>query len=159
MDKKHNIDKFQGYPHYPPGEDITQPKNNTGKERLEEDKTHPVPPFNDTMDERDTEAAIVMGTDADVTEDDLRLLESSEQNMDTPDSRNLIFSSLDNTDNDGDLLNVDGSLADDVTGDDLDVPGSEADDDNEIIGEEDEENNYYSLGGDNHESQEENKGE
>lgn len=32
----------------------------------------------------------------------------------------------------------------------LDVPGAELDDDNEAIGEEDEENNYYSLGGDNH---------
>ena len=32
----------------------------------------------------------------------------------------------------------------------LDVPGSELDDANEDIGEEDEENNYYSLGGDNH---------
>ncbi len=31
---------------------------------------------------------------------------------------------------------------------DLDVPGSELDDDMEIIGNEDEENNYYSLGGD-----------
>lgn len=35
-------------------------------------------------------------------------------------------------------------------GDDLDVPGSELDDANEDIGEEDEENNYYSLGGDRH---------
>lgn len=33
---------------------------------------------------------------------------------------------------------------------DLDVPGAELDNENEIIGEEDEENNYYSLGGDNH---------
>ena len=33
---------------------------------------------------------------------------------------------------------------------DLDVPGAELDDANEAIGEEDEENNYYSLGGDNH---------
>lgn len=33
---------------------------------------------------------------------------------------------------------------------DLDVPGSELDDADEIIGEEDEENNYYSLGGDDH---------
>ena len=32
----------------------------------------------------------------------------------------------------------------------LDVPGSELDDDQENIGSEDEENNYYSLGGDNH---------
>lgn len=33
---------------------------------------------------------------------------------------------------------------------DLDVPGSELDDEQERIGSEDEENNYYSLGGDNH---------
>jgi len=33
----------------------------------------------------------------------------------------------------------------------LDVPGSELDDVEEEIGSEDEENNYYSLGGDNHE--------
>jgi len=31
---------------------------------------------------------------------------------------------------------------------DLDVPGAELDNADEIIGEEDEENNYYSLGGD-----------
>ena len=36
------------------------------------------------------------------------------------------------------------------TGEDLDVPGSELDDESEINGDEDEENNYYSLGGDNH---------
>ncbi len=35
-------------------------------------------------------------------------------------------------------------------GDDLDVPGAELDDADEEIGEEDEENNYYSIGGDNH---------
>lgn len=33
-------------------------------------------------------------------------------------------------------------------GENLDVPGAELDDLNEVIGEEDEENNYYSLGGD-----------
>ncbi len=33
---------------------------------------------------------------------------------------------------------------------DLDIPGSELDNDMEIIGSEDEENNYYSLGGDDH---------
>ena len=38
----------------------------------------------------------------------------------------------------------------DFTGDDLDVPGSELDDAMEEIGNEDEENNYYSIGGDNH---------
>jgi hypothetical protein len=42
---------------------------------------------------------------------------------------------------------------------DLDIPGSELDDEQEDIGSEDEENNYYSLGGDNHDDLEEAKGE
>lgn len=45
----------------------------------------------------------------------------------------------------------------DKSGDDLDVPGAELDDDQENIGSEDEENNYYSLGGDNHNDLEEDK--
>ena len=40
---------------------------------------------------------------------------------------------------------------------DLDVPGSELDDEQENLGSEDEENNYYSLGGDNHNDLEESK--
>ncbi len=48
---------------------------------------------------------------------------------------------------------------DDVSGSDLDVPGSELDDDLENVGDEDEENNYYSLGGDNHNDLEEDKGD
>ena len=39
---------------------------------------------------------------------------------------------------------------DEISGRDLDVPGSELDDAEEGVGREDEENNYYSLGGDNH---------
>ncbi|MCY7292640.1 MAG: hypothetical protein LH615_10730 [Ferruginibacter sp.] len=50
---------------------------------------------------------------------------------------------LDNTDNDGDLLN-EKSSADDATGEDLDIPGAGLDDADEAIGEEDEENNGYS---------------
>ncbi len=53
---------------------------------------------------------------------------------------------LDTTDEDGELLN-EQSFADSKSGRDLDVPGTEEDDDNEDIGEEDEENNSYSLGG------------
>ncbi|MGV9004958.1 hypothetical protein [Flavobacterium sp.] len=44
------------------------------------------------------------------------------------------------------------------TGADLDVPGSELDDQQENIGSEDEENNYYSIGGDNHNDLDEDKG-
>jgi hypothetical protein len=50
------------------------------------------------------------------------------------------------------------SFAEDSTGEDLDIPGAEIDDDQEYLGSEDEENNYYSLGGDNHESLEEDRG-
>ena len=46
---------------------------------------------------------------------------------------------------------------DDFSGSDLDIPGSELDDNAEDIGNEDEENNYYSLGGDNHNDLDENK--
>jgi hypothetical protein len=45
----------------------------------------------------------------------------------------------------------------DMSGNDLDVPGSELDDQQESVGSEDEENNYYSLGGDNHNDLEEDK--
>ena len=43
----------------------------------------------------------------------------------------------------------------DHSGNDLDIPGAELDDENEEIGSEDEENNYYSLGGDRHHNLEE----
>lgn len=46
----------------------------------------------------------------------------------------------------------------DVSGGDLDVPGSELDDEREEVGSEDEENNHYSIGGDNHNDLEENDG-
>jgi hypothetical protein len=53
----------------------------------------------------------------------------------------LNISDLDKTDDEGEILN-EGS---DRSGRDLDVPGSEDDDADEKIGEEDEENNSYSL--------------
>ena len=46
----------------------------------------------------------------------------------------------------------------DQSGSDLDIPGSELDDDQENLGNEDEENNSYSIGGDNHTNLEENNG-
>lgn len=45
----------------------------------------------------------------------------------------------------------------DFIADDLDIPGAELDDEQEFIGSEDEENNYYSLGGDNHDDLDENR--
>jgi hypothetical protein len=50
------------------------------------------------------------------------------------------------------------NFEEDMAGGDLDIPGSELDDAMEAIGSEDEENNYYSIGGDNHNDLEEDRG-
>lgn len=73
--------------------------------------------------------------DADITDEDLDMLGDKDQDMDGGDDELIGNAKVDDTDVDGDKLN---------DADDLDIPGSELDDDNEDIGEEDEENNYYS---------------
>lgn len=142
-----------GYPHYPAEEDMLNPSNNmervdvdvafitrasnlsvadmqTGSSRsVLSDMEIPVP---DNMDDED-DLQIVPGTEADVTKEDLILLGPKDQDMDMGE--------------DEELQNKGFPLA--LTGEDLDTPGEELDDMNEDIGEEDEENNYYSLGGDN----------
>ena len=47
----------------------------------------------------------------------------------------------------------------DMSGEELDVPGAELDDEQETIGSEDEENNFYSLGGEDHHDLEEDNDE
>ncbi|WP_346237840.1 hypothetical protein ABDK00_002045 [Niabella insulamsoli] len=76
-----------------------------------------------------------------VSDQERELLEQSET-MNTPDDEDLENAQLDNEDFEGESLNEKDTL----DGKDLDVPGEEADDENEAIGEEDEENNEYSLG-------------
>jgi hypothetical protein len=139
---------FPGYPHYPAKDDIlNQPdaervyvdvenlsRSNTQTSSALPDRSVKTPAADElpqALGDMDDDT-IVEGTDADVTKDDLIAL--GEQDAD--------FGRRD-------------ELA--VTGDDLDVPGAEDDDANEEIGEEDEENNYYSLGGDAHDNLEEDK--
>ena len=55
-------------------------------------------------------------------------------------------------------INNEKAFEEAVSGSDLDVPGSELDDEEENIGSEDEENNYYSISGDNHQDLEEDRG-
>lgn len=64
------------------------------------------------------------------------------------DDESLREAALDDTDNDGTPLNEE-SFKKNVTSSDLDIPGADLDDEDEIVGEEDEENNDYSLGADN----------
>jgi hypothetical protein len=143
---------FPGYPHYPAKEDIMDKRtdahrvdidvenipanrNTTGvsqrfpnpedRERVKDAMTPQPGSGNDDLN-------IKMGNEADVNEDDLAVLNATDVEIGTPQN-------VSNED-----INTD-----------LDIPGSELDDNTEIIGEEDEENNYYSLGGDRHEAQEE----
>ena len=60
--------------------------------------------------------------------------------------------------NDNSFKNNQKNFIEDKSGSDLDIPGAELDDEQEKIGNEDEENNYYSLGGDNHNDLDESKG-
>ncbi len=69
------------------------------------------------------------------------LKEAAEKMPDLKDEKNLENARLDNTDEDGESLNEKTN----ISGSDLDVPGSEEDDADEEIGEEDEENNSYSI--------------
>lgn len=80
---------------------------------------------------------------ADVTAEERALIDESQRQTDIPDDVRLEEAELDNRDKDGTRLN-EKSMADDVSGGDLDVPGSELDDADEAIGSEDEENNSYS---------------
>ncbi|MDB5201928.1 MAG: hypothetical protein JWQ27_1337 [Ferruginibacter sp.] len=81
--------------------------------------------------------------DADISPEERALLDASFEDNDASDESNLKAAQLDNTDADGELLN-EKSSAEAGSGDDLDIPGAEDDDENEALGEEDEENNGYS---------------
>jgi hypothetical protein len=102
-------------------------------------------------DDADEDTDLVDGTDADVSETERTVLKRADEDMPDEDDPLLRRAELDSTDNEGDLLN-EGSLATDVSGGDLDMSGTDADDKMENIGEEDEENNDYSLGSDSNDN-------
>jgi len=77
-----------------------------------------------------------------ISDEEINLLNESQENSVSVDNENLRRSALDITDDEGDLLN---EASFDLTGDDLDIPGSEPDPLSEEIGEEDEENSGYSV--------------
>jgi hypothetical protein len=80
--------------------------------------------------------------DSNVSKEEKQALQDAAQKIPgATDEENLEMAQLDQRDDDGELLNE----RTDISGRDLDVPGSGEDDANEEIGEEDEENNTYSL--------------
>lgn len=103
-----------------------------------------IPADNDADDEvpHDEHEDIDDG-EGNVTDQERDLLESAEHSTSDADDLTMADSDLDDTDGDGEPLE-EKSFKDDRTGGDLDVPGSEEDDAEEAIGNEDEENNAYS---------------
>lgn len=89
--------------------------------------------------------------DREIGEQETELTETEQHDLfqtanDMPgDDEQLRQAALDNTDDDGTPLNEEGFRSD-VSAGDLDVPGTSLDDSDEAIGEEDEENNEYSIG-------------
>ena len=143
---------FPGYPASPEGQDITDKRNGAQQVDMSPDAMGPNA-RTESAEQRAGQVPTptdVSDADSDVTEEDKQMLSASDQGRDMDDS-DKEESVLDTTDEDGDPLN-EASAQYGQTGADLDVPGSENDDADENIGEEDEENNYYSLGGDNHEN-------
>ena len=96
-------------------------------------------------------------TDFTVTKIERKMLDDSANQGSAKDDQQLRRAELDDTDSEGELLNEKTS-ANAISGSDLDTSGVDEDDINEEIGEEDEENNPYSLGGDDNSINEERSG-
>jgi hypothetical protein len=158
MDSKHDQERLQ------PDEatlDLPDVKDIPGQEHIH------VPPLGDLADttissddeegigvfedDVEDETIITMGEESDIPKRDKEMLETAEDYMPTRDEDNLRRAALDQTDEEGDPLNEEG-FGKDKTGEDLDVPGAALDDRDENIGEEDEENNPYSLGSDSNDN-------
>jgi hypothetical protein len=92
------------------------------------------------------------GTDGDVTDDERKALQDSY--MPTNDEDNLRTARLDNTDFDGDELNEE-SFGATRSGAGLDIPDESDETFTDAMGQGDEENKYFSLGGDRQEGNEE----
>jgi hypothetical protein len=157
---------FPGYPHYPAREDIMDQRNDFKRENIDVENlpnsrnaTGVSQRFtSDQTEDRSMEAdaedlGLRPGTEADVSPDEVKALEDSSY-MPTGDEDNLRNSRLDSTDLDGDELN-EGSFGDRLSDEDLDIPESVDETNTTAMGQGDEENKYYSLGGDRHENLEE----
>jgi len=138
--KKAPKDKLPG--EYPASEDIMNPSN--GMERVHvdlEDMSTSRTSGKQMTEEASREHKGKTKSESDLTKEDRRALGTDGLNSDEGD--------------DDQLRNRVTPV--DFAGKDLDIPGSELDDASEAIGSEDEENNSYSLGGDNHEDLEEDR--
>ena len=141
--KKQKKTEFPGYPHYPAKDDMM---NSKGTERVDIDVENLSRANNVSSSALPDKSAPSPGA-----EDKIPLTDVDADDIDNGGPTDADLTS-------DDLI----ALGEEEVGygktDELDVPGAEEDDADEEIGEEDEENNYYSLGGDAHENLEEDKG-
>ncbi len=87
--------------------------------------------------------AVAAGNSGNVSAAEKRLLKQSAEHLPTAETDDFKRMTLDEKDAEGDFLNEKG-IRQDRSGSDLDTPGAELDDEDELNGEEDEENNIYS---------------
>jgi hypothetical protein len=136
------------YTEIPDQENIVNPgvagamRNTTRDTTIASDDEEGISDGKDILEE-DDDTKIVMGTEADVTDEDLALLGDPDQDMDMNEDELIRKEGLDDVDLDGDPLN-EAAVDEDSTGDDLDMPEEDNDPKKD---EDDEENDYYSLGG------------
>ncbi len=104
----------------------------------------------------DDDALIAADADSTVSQQEKDTLSLTEMDVPSEDNTNLRSDALDNYDDEGEPLN-ETSGATDGSGRDIDTAVVMNDDANEEIGEEDEENNTYSLGGDDMDNLEDSK--
>jgi len=133
QDKDKAKNQFPGYPKYPEKEDITIQNSRISIDD-EGIATKPEKLATPLSDEQNLIVPSSRKRESDVTKEDLEALGPSDLSLDMGDDEQLKHR----------------QHPVDFSGEDLDVPGAELDDDSEAIGHEDEENNPYSLGSDKH---------
>lgn len=147
MINENDSSEFPGYPHYPAKDDIMN-SDNSKKIDVDVENLSRSKASSSALPDKSVRPKQAENTDpllGDV-DDDIEQTKSAEDTNITADDLIALGEE-----------SVNFGTVEKLTDDDLDVPGSEDDDANEEIGEEDEENNYYSLGGDAHENLEEDK--
>lgn len=97
-------------------------------------------------DEEDGDIDLRMGTRSDVSRDERQTL-ADDNYMPSLDEDNLRDARMDNVDFEGERLN-ERSFGEERSGRDLDIPGNTDETRTDAMGQGDEENNHYSLGGD-----------
>jgi hypothetical protein len=128
------------------------PRTETGKDNLETLDTN-ADEIGTRQNVDNDDLGMNQGTDADVSDDERRTLEDASY-MPTQDADNLRTARLDNTDFDGEALNEE-SFGDRKSGSGLDIPDETDETFTDALGQGDEENKYFSLGGDRQEGNEE----